>query len=81
MISRRSAFSVLAGVALFAVLGWALLPNLTPAFAGPIVPQRFGEALWSNRALDLVVQAFLLLTGVLAILLLLQDSSREGRHG
>lgn len=81
MISPRSVFAILAGVTLLAVLGWALLPNLAPVVAPPVVSQRFGDALWTDRALDFVVQAFLLLTGVLAIRLLLQDPSREGRDG
>lgn len=81
MIAPRTAFAILAGVTLLAVLGWALLPNLAPVVVPPVVPQRFGDALWTDRALDVVVQAFLLLTGVLAILLILQNPSQEGRNG
>lgn len=79
MIAPRTALVILAGGALFAVLGWALLPSLVPVVAPPAASQRFGDALWSDRALDVVVQAFLLLTGVLAVLLVLHDSRREGR--
>jgi len=81
VIAPRTAFAILAGVALLAALGWALLPNLAPAVVPPVVDHRFGDALWSDRALDLIVQAFLLLTGVLAILLVLRDPSREEHDG
>lgn len=73
--------TILAGATLLTVLAWTLLPNLAPVVAPPVISHGFGEALWLDRALDLVIQAFLLLTGVLAVLLLLQDSSREGRDG
>jgi len=81
VIAPRTAFAILAGVALLAALGWALLPNLAPAVVPPVVDHGFGDVLWSDRALDLIVQAFLLLTGVLAILLVLRDPSREEHDG
>ncbi len=41
--------------------------------ASPIGPPWIGESLWVERALDLAVQAFILLAGVFVVVLLLRE--------
>lgn len=81
MKSGRLLSAVALGVLLFVLSVMALLMDLAPAPAPPAGPESFGHALWSVRPLDILVQGFLLLAGVLAILLVLQHESQEARRG
>ena len=81
MIAGRRGFVVVTGTLLFALLAWSLFPNLAPGPPSPGTPEQFADALWRDRALDVIVQAFLLLSGVLAVLLLLPERSGEATDG
>lgn len=68
-------------ILLLAALALGVLPDLVPGPPTPGPPPSLGDALWTIRSLDLAVQAFILLTGVLAIVLLLRRDAGGGRHG
>ena len=73
MSRAKTAFAGFASVALFAVLALAILPTLGPG-APSLTPLRWiGESLWVERALDLTLQAFILLAGVFVVVLLLRE--------
>jgi len=80
-VNARAAFALAASTALFAVLSGALLTTAPPSVPAPGSPPWIGETLWSARALDLLVQAFIVLAGVLAIVLLLRDEPGGATHG
>lgn len=81
MTAARVGFAIVAAGTLFLALAFALVPSLAPDVRVPAGPTWPGDALWSARALDLVVQAFLLLTGVFAVLVVLREEPREGDDG
>lgn len=80
-MNARAAFAIAASAALFAVLSGALLTTAPPSVPAPGSPRWIGEALGTGRALDLAVQAFIVLAGALAIVLLLRDELGGAAHG
>ncbi len=76
----KAAFAVVASTLLFAILARAILPELGPGAPAPVSPTWIGESIWTVRTLDLALQAFILLTGVFAIVLLLREEP-GGAHG
>ena len=77
MSHAKTAFAALASAALFLLLTLAILPVLGPGVNSPVGPPWIGESLWSERALDLAVQAFILLAGVFVVVLLLCEGPSE----
>lgn len=76
----KAIIASVASVLLFAVLALAVLPELAPGPPTPGAPPSIGDVLWTIRSLDLAVQAFILLTGVLAIVLLLRREAGGARR-
>jgi hypothetical protein len=77
----RAVFATLTGGLLILLLAIAVLASDPPVASEPVPAPWIGEALWSSRGLDLTIQAFILLAGVLAILLLLRVEPGGGPHG
>ncbi len=72
-MSRTKVLVALAASAsLLAVLGLTLVPVASPGVPEPISPPWLGEALWQGRGLDMALQAFIILAGAMAIVLLLR---------
>jgi len=81
MRGAKAIVASVASIALFAALALAILPDLAPGPPVPGAPPSVGEVLWTIRSLDLAVQAFILLTGVVAIVLLLRREAGGARRG
>jgi len=74
-----------------ALAGGVLVAGLLAVLAGVVLPVNapstppsgltLSDAMWNVRTLDIVVQGFVLLTGVLAVLLLLREASQEACDG
>lgn len=79
MKRTKTAFAVIASVILFAILARAVLPELGPGAPAPVSPSWIGDSLWLVRTLDLALQAFILLAGVFAIVLLLREEPGGAR--
>jgi len=77
----KAAFAVAAATILFLVLVASVLPVLGPGAPAPLSPSWIGDALWLERTLDLAIQAFILLAGVFAIVLLLREEPGGARGG
>jgi len=75
----KTVLAALASAALFLLLAASILPALGAGAPSPTSPNWLGEALWSERSLDLAIQSFILLTGVLVIVLLLREERGGSR--
>ena len=79
MRGAKAAFAGVSAIALGATLAWTLLPALGGALPSADPSATLGRALWFERSLDVILQGFILLTGVFAVLLLLRNEPGGAR--
>ncbi len=73
MTRAKALFAALAATALALTLVALVLPALDGLTPSSEPSSTLSASLWSDRALDLLVQAFILLGGAAAVLLLLRE--------
>jgi len=70
-MNAKNACALLMGVAFLVLFIVIILPNATSWPVTPAGAIAAGEALWKGRTYEVILQGFIMLSGVMAILLLL----------
>jgi len=67
----KNAFALFLGVALLLIFIVVVIPHFPSWPLSPVPAAAAGEALWKGRTYEVILQGFIMLSGVMAILLLL----------
>ncbi len=78
-MNRRGVSAVVLGAVILLFLVAVIAPAGLPWPAGPPAATAVGESLWLGRSGEVLLQALLILSGVIAILLLI-GPARSGRE-
>jgi predicted branched-subunit amino acid permease len=70
-MNAKNAAALFLGVAFLLLFIVLMIPHVTSWPAIPSEALRAGEALWNGRTYEVILQGFIMLAGVMAILLLL----------
>lgn len=67
----KNAFALFLGVTFLILFIFLVIPHVASWPVSPVLVAAAGEALWKGRTYEVILQGFIMLSGVMAILLLL----------
>lgn len=79
-MNGKNACALFLGVAFLILVIVVVIPQVTTWPVSPVPVVAAGEALWNGRTYEVILQGFIMLAGVMAILLLLGLNHSRGQQ-
>jgi hypothetical protein len=79
-MNAKNACALVLGVAFLLIVIVLVIPHVPPGPTPPAQIVAAGEALWNGRTYEVILQGFIMLAGVMAILLLLGLNHSRGQQ-